>query len=125
MAATANVKTLSVVIPAYDAGPPEVLSISPEVDIEGYMLAGIHMPAAWDAANLTFQAAPVTGGTFQNIYDDAGIELTMIAAVSRSIALDLLAGVLAPWRFLKIRSGTSGIPVNQASARIVTLALKG
>ena len=99
-------------------------SLSGEVDLGSYRLAGIVMPAAWTAANLTFQVASATGGTFQDLYDDGGNEVTVTAAVSRSLGLDLLAGTLAPWRFIKIRSGTSGVAVNQAAARTITLVCK-
>ena len=117
MAATANTALKTAVI-AIDT------SLSAEVDLEGFRLAGIVMPAAWTAANLTFQVATATGGTFQDLYDDAGNEVTVTAAVSRSHGIDLLAGVLAPWRFLKIRSGTSGVAVNQAAARTISLVCK-
>lgn len=99
-------------------------SLSGEVDLEGFTLVSIIMPAAWTAANLTFQASDVTGGTFQDVYDDQGVEVTVQAAASRSIGIDLLAGALAGFRFIKIRSGTTGTPVNQAAARTLTLAVK-
>lgn len=97
-------------------------NLSAEVDLGGYTLAAISMPAAWDAANLTFQAATATGGTFQNVYDSAGNELTVTAAASYVIT-DIPE--LAPLRFIKIRSGTSSSPVTQTAARTITLILKG
>src|SRR3990167_10536105 len=74
---------------------------------------GVFMPAAWDAANLTFQA--LLSGTWYNIYDDAGTELTAIASTSRYIAFD-------PTKFVgissvRVRSGTAGTPVNQSAER--------
>jgi len=99
-------------------------SLSAEVDLGSYRLAGIVMPAAWDAGNLTFQVASATGGTFQNLYDDGGSEVVVTAAVSTSIAVDLLATALAPWRFIKVRSGTAGAAVVQTAARTITLVLK-
>lgn len=93
-------------------------SLSATVDIGGTTLAGIVMPAAWDAANLTFQASH-DGTSFNNLYDALGGEKTVTAAASRFIALDPadFAGV----RYLKLRSGTSGTPVNQTVNRTVTL----
>lgn len=99
-------------------------SLSGEIDLEGFRLAAIEMPAAWTAANLTFQAASASGGTFQNVFDDAGTEITVTAAAARMIGLDAVLPELAALRFLKIRSGTSGVPVNQGAERILTLVLK-
>ena len=48
----------------------------------GHEVVGITMPAAWTAANLTFQASP-DGSTFYNLYDDEGNEVTVTAAASR------------------------------------------
>jgi hypothetical protein len=99
-------------------------SVSGEFDLEAYKLVGIIMPSAWTAANLTFQAAPVSGGTFADMYDDAGDEVTVTAAASRAIGADYIAGALAAFRVLKIRSGTSATPVTQAAERTITLVLK-
>ena len=114
---------------AVDVTIADLASLSGEVDLEGAVLVGIAMPAAWTAANLTFQAASATGGTFQDVYDDAGGEVTVIAAVSRAIGVDVAAGALAPFRYIKVRSGTTGTPVVQTPGeglvRTITLVLKG
>ena len=100
-------------------------SLSGEVDLEGYLLAGIIMPAGWDAANITFTVCATSGGTFVPLYDDAGNEITVtVGGTSRGIGMDLLAGALAPWRFIKLRSGTVGTSVAQTAARTLTLVLK-
>lgn len=117
MTATGNTRTITATI-------ANAASLSGEIDLEGFKLAAIIMPAAWDAANLTFQASDVSGGTFQNVFDDAGTETTVTAAVSRSIGMDAAMPELAAFRFLKIRSGTSALPVNQTAARTLTLVLK-
>ncbi len=82
-------------------------------------LLRISMPAAWTAANLTFQASDSLTGTFQNLYDAAGTEVTVTTAAGREIRLDPthFAGV----GYIKVRSGTSAVPVNQGAARTVTL----
>ena len=102
-------------------------SLSGAVDLQGYILTGIVMPAAWTAASLTFAGAPSNeqsgeAGTFVPIYDDAGTEYTVSADTSRVLQIDpvKLAGV----RWLKVRSGTSGTPVNQDAARTLYLILR-
>jgi hypothetical protein len=62
------------------------------------------------------------GTNYFDIYDDGGTEVTVTATTSRVMSMrGNLADVLAPWRWIKIRSGTTGVPVNQGAAR--TLAI--
>ena len=100
-------------------------SLSDAVEIAGYHYMGIVMPAAWTtSATLTFQVS-ADGTTYQNLYDDSGAEVTVSGvAASISISLDALALKLAPWNYIKIRSGTASSAVNQAAARSITVILK-
>ena len=99
-------------------------SLSDEVDLEDYRLAAIQMSTGWTAANLTFQGATAKAGTFQDVYDDSGTEVSVVAAASRCIAVDVEAGALAALRYLIVRSGTTGTPVVQGAERTLTLILK-
>jgi len=72
------------------------------------VLVGIQMPAAWDAANLSFQAS-ADGITYQDVYDFQGAEVVVQAAAARFVTIDEFQG--APW--IKVRSGTTGSHVNQ------------
>jgi hypothetical protein len=96
-------------------------SLSGEIDTAGHSQIGLYMPADWTTANLTFQASNVSGGTFYNVYDSAGNELVVTAADDRAIG-DIPE--LAPFRFIKIRSGTSAAAVNQGAARVINVILK-
>lgn len=94
-------------------------SLSAAVDMAGFTLVGIFMPAAWTAAGLTFQASTAFAGTFQNLYTASGTEYSVTTDASRHVIIpyaDFL-GV----RFLKVRSGTSGAAVNQGADRTMTL----
>lgn len=87
-------------------------------------ILAIDMPAAWTAANLTFQAS-ADDNTYDNVYDSDGNELTVSAAADRYIVLtegerSMLRGV----RFLKVRSGTSGTPVAQDAERSILLVVR-
>lgn len=99
-------------------------AVSDAVSIAGAHYIGLVMPATWTGANLTFQTSH-DGVTYQNLYDDDGVEVTVQAAASRNIGIKTAALALAPWRYLKIRSGTSGTPVNQGGERTITAVLKG
>lgn len=95
-------------------------SLSDAVDLGTARLGRIAMPAEWNAANLTFQTS-VDGVTWNNLHDAAGSEYTITAAAGRSILVPL-ADMLSV-RYLKIRSGTSALPVMQTAARSVDLVL--
>lgn len=81
---------------------------------------GIQMPATglWTPADLTFQVALDKDGTFQNLFDDAGSEVKLTVDAARIITFGgNTAALLGRWRFVKVRSGTSVLPVSQAAAR--------
>lgn len=88
-----------------------VVGLGAEVSI-----AVIIMPAAWTAADLTFQGS-IDGTTFYDVYNDAGDEYLIPTAASRIIILN----VPLSFFYAKIRSGTTGSPVTQAAARTITL----
>ena len=96
-------------------------SLSGAIDLATQRLAGIAIPAAWSAANLTFQAS-TDGATFNDLYDWLGGEYTVqVGGPARHVQLPL-ADFLG-LRHLKIRSGTAAAPVNQAASRTLTLVL--
>lgn len=96
-------------------------SLSGEVDLGDMLLVGITMPAAWTAADLSYAVATAAGGTFNPATDAAGAELSLTVAASKYVSLAPTS--IRGARFMKFRSGTSAVPVNQAAERIVTLHL--
>jgi hypothetical protein len=92
-------------------------SLSGAADLEGKAIAGIVMPADWTAAALTFQVS-VDGTNFKNLYNDSGSE------VSITVAADTFIRLTAEWkgiRYIKVRSGTAGVPVAQGAERQIGL----
>jgi hypothetical protein len=79
----------------------------------------IQMPTGWDAADLTFQGS-IDGVTYQDIYDFQGAEVTVKAAASHMVTIDEFMG--ATW--IKVRSGTGSLAVNQNADRILTLVVQ-
>ena len=118
----ANVNILRSVMANITATIASAAALSNEIDLAGSALQTILMPAAWTAAVLTFQIAEATGGTFQDVYDDSGSEVTVTVAASRAIPMP---AEIAGARFVKIRSGTTGTPVNQGAERLIVVLLKG
>lgn len=97
-------------------------ALSDAVNLQSHRIFALQMPASWTTAGLTFQGS-YDGVTYADVYDESGTEVTVAAAASRFIILD-------PAKFLglqklKIRSGTTGSPVNQAAAREIYLVLLG
>ena len=95
-------------------------SLSGVIDLGGRKLVAIDMPASWTAASLTFQAS-IDGTNFDNMYDGATERSVTVAASYYSM---LNIGDWIGVRYLKIRSGTSGTPVNQGGARVLTLVIQ-
>lgn len=96
-------------------------NISAQVNIGSKLLVGIAMPAAWDAATLSFQVSLDSGATWLELCDTAGA-VSLTAAAGQFISLDpaTYRGVNA----VKVRSGTSGSPSTQSADRIVGLAVR-
>lgn len=85
-------------------------------------LVAIAMPDAWTAASITLQGS-VDGQNFFDIYDMLGAEFVVSAAANRYIVLD--PSIMYSVKHFKIRSGTSGTPVNQGSDRVLTCLFRG
>ena len=96
-------------------------SLSGVVTLGAGTPAAFEMPAAWDTAPLTFQTS-TDGTTFQDYYDSAGNEVTVVVAAAHNINQDV--GDFAGARFIKIRSGTGSAPVNQTSSRTIRVSLR-
>lgn len=99
-------------------------ALSAGVGLGAKALVGIVMPATWDAAALTFQVSTDGGTTWQEMQSTSAV-ISFTAAASQFLAVDP-----ALWRgvnMVKVRSGTSGAPVNQTTGgtdRIVGLLVK-
>lgn len=109
-------------LPVFTVAIASGQSLSPEVDIGGWTLVGILVPANWTTAGIDFQVSFDGGSTFVQMVDKtaAVIAISSIAGgTAVFVALDpaQLRGV----RALKVRSATSGSAVNQTNA--VTLSL--
>jgi hypothetical protein len=98
-------------------------SLTDAIDLADTRLSRIAIPASWTTANLSFQVS-YDGVTYNNLHDLAGVEVTAAAAASRSISLHTLFALFQDVRWLKIRSGTSGTPVNQGGDRTLQLAVR-
>lgn len=92
-------------------------SLSGALDLEGLVPVSLLLPAGWDAANVTFQVS-YDGSTYYNLKDVDG-EVSYPAAVDTCISLNPATFVGA--RYLKVRSGTLSVAVNQTADRVITV----
>jgi len=97
-------------------------ALSPALDLEEARAAVLMMPAAWTPAVITFQVGD-DAGNWTDYYNADGTEYSLTVAASRAIRLPIadFLGI----RRLKVRSGTSGTPVNQAAARDIKFRVVG
>jgi hypothetical protein len=100
----------------------DTASLSDAVELKGWSVMRIAMPAGWDAADLTFQVSDDGGTTFRNLYWDWGPELVVDAAASIVIELSPFVR-LDRIDQIKVRSGTAGVPVAQSGTVEVLLVV--
>lgn len=104
-------------------------SLSSAADLTPYIAIGsptpiaIIMPAAWTAASITMQFSTDGCTTFNNAYIQAGTEYT-VTSPNASEYIILTPSDLVGVNCLKVRSGTSGSPVNQGAARTLNILIK-
>lgn len=97
-------------------------ALSVPFNLSDKVLCAVIIPPTWTPAALTFQASDDGGATFNSMFDDQGVEVTVASAsvvAGQRISLD--PSTFCSVDFIKVRSGTSGAPVNQAGDRHLTL----
>lgn len=94
-------------------------SVSATVDLSNAVLTGIIMPAAWTAADLTVEVSHDGTAWIGLAYDATATQCNNITtpAVDTAHAFDVRA--MAPYQYIRLRSGTTASPVNQGADRDV------
>lgn len=94
-------------------------SLSPSLSLGALRMVGIVLPSSWTTANLTFQMSPDGGTTWVEVQDGAGnaVSVTAAANIFAQVNPQTWMGI----NQIKIRSGTSGVPVNQGADRVLTI----
>lgn len=86
---------------------------SPAVDLGGYALIGLLMPAAFTGTTITFQMSP-DNSTFYDVYNTSGTQGSVTVAASRAVIF--AAGDFIGERFVKLISGST-----EGGARVIKL----
>jgi hypothetical protein len=82
------------------------------------------MPSVWNGTAITFQATDEKGGTYKNVYDSGGTEISVTVANNRVIVpTAAIQAALASITHIKIRSGSSATPVNQQDDRSIKIVV--
>lgn len=100
-------------------------SQSDVVDTQGHTSFMLLMPAAWTTAHITFLASDSPSGTFLKVMKQDGTELDVNVAASGAYALETLSPQLCIARYIKLRSGTASVPVNQGAERTIKVLMRG
>jgi hypothetical protein len=102
---------------------PNGTAISQSLQLKGGIPHGIIMPAAWTAAAIGFSISE-DDVTYVPVFIEAGTELTLATAASQYLALTHGFFARMPSHlYVKLRSGTVAVAVNQGAARTLTMLL--
>jgi len=102
-------------------------SLSGAVSVGHMAIAGVIVPSAWTAAAITFQAVLADGTTYGNVFDETAEVSIASGSVAANNVVMLSQAAREKLRGLnsvKLRSGTSGTPVNQGADRTIRLILE-
>ena len=87
------------------------------LDMRGKTLVGLIMPAALTSTSITFSGCETVDGTFVDLYDTSGTQISVTVAASRYILID--PADFASIRFLKIVMGS-----NELADRTITAVMR-
>lgn len=99
-------------------------SLSDWATIEG-KLCGIYVPEGWTPASMTFVVSQEGKGNGMPLYEWAAEREypSAVAVAGRALSLSLVDWL--PWNAVRVRSGTSGVPITQPADRVIRLMLAG
>lgn len=97
-------------------------SATSAIDLAGACLVGFLSPAAWDAAALNIEVS-VDNSTWitAGVYDSTGVQTASYPSLTANAAYSVDMHALLPYRYVRLRSGTFALPVNQTAVRNFTL----
>ena len=100
---------------------PAGSSVSEGAHVTEMSLVGVYMPAAWTAAGLALEVS-TDNATWLPVYNtDGGSVYAATVGTSRYVPINraLTLGAI----YLRVRSGTTAVPVNQVAAAVIGLGL--
>lgn len=79
-------------------------TVSPAIDLIGTYVVGMIIPTTFDGTSLSLQGSNSLDGTYHNVYNTSGSQVTATVAASRYVAF--VPSDTASIRFLKLVAGT-------------------
>ena len=99
-------------------------SVSNSLDTANTDLIGFLSPAAWTAAGLTLEVSVDNTNWLASVFDSYGSAINYYSSLTVSAAYNVDFANLLPFRYIRFRSGTGAVPVNQAAARTFTALVR-
>jgi hypothetical protein len=96
-------------------------SVSDYLSLGDYAIVGVILPAAWTTAALTIEVSHDATTWIDTVMDADGAQCNVVASPAASTAYTLNLAGLLPYRYCRLRSGTTAAPVNQGAARSITV----
>lgn len=95
-------------------------SVTQTLDVAYTTLIGFIIPSAWTAAGLTIEVSH-DNITWVQPKDSFGSTVGYYSDITASTAYATDVQSLLPWRYLRLRSGTTATPINQTAARNIVV----
>jgi hypothetical protein len=100
---------------------PNGASVTGTIDCNSRAILGFVAPAAWTAAALNAEVS-VDGVTWSTAaYDSAGAAVGSWSSITAGAGYAFDLNGMIPWRYIRLRSGTSGVPVAQGADRVFSV----
>ena len=109
---------------------PSVLTIPSGTSVSGVLdtgrdsILGIVMPSSWTSADLTFEVSYDNITWVGMVYDETSSQCNSISSPAPSSAHTVSLSGLLPYRYVRLRSGTTSSPVVQGGDRSVVVLLR-
>jgi len=96
-------------------------SVSAAIDLLSTALIDILMPDVWGAAALTIEVSANNSKWYSLVYDENGLQINSWPSPVQGAAYTVAALGMLGFRYIRLRSGTGAVPVNQGADRVFTL----
>ena len=105
---------------------PNGTSVSASIDLDGSALIGFGLIATqtWTTAALTIEVSSNNTDWLTAVNDATGLTAGSYPSITPGTGYAVDALTFLPWRYARLRSGTSASPVNQGADRTFTVVTR-
>ncbi len=100
---------------------PSGASVSNVINLTGTAILGFFSPTSWTTAQLNLEVSQDNISWAAIVYDSSNTQTGSWPSilVNGAYAVDTIS--MLPWKYIRFRSGTFSIPVNQTANRVFTV----